>query len=306
MALLIDTAGMNAYQGTCALADDDRGYPEQDQLVGTSQAIMSEFLDMIIDTALEDHIRTIAESLIGGVQSAIIRLTRDLDKATDKIKGLTRDFDGSEIMDVELHEATLTARRIEAAVTAIEMVRDTFAETYTVVTGEVWTPWKGSAGTSGATASLIDARDALKARRAKQQGRADVGENIIVFRGAKSANTDEDRVRIWSGLDRLHAKHLDMSLALTGSDGADKIAMMWAKAKHVRLVLVKVEFDRLGKAAPFRANDMMLELEPILVVTMPQSLNKARAEAHPPSGPILNMAQKSQKAGISTLVVTAA
>ena len=49
---------------------------------------------------------------------------------------------------------------------------------------------------------------------------------------------------------------------------AEKLAIKWAVTrKRVTLVLAKADFDRNGRAAPFRANDELIALEPVCVPT---------------------------------------
>ena len=49
----------------------------------------------------------------------------------DGLSGLLRDFDGSEILDTEIQEATRKARAADVASLALDMVRDAAAASYT-------------------------------------------------------------------------------------------------------------------------------------------------------------------------------
>ena len=60
----------------------------------------------------------------------------------------------------------------------------------------------------------------------------------------------------------------------------------------------KADFDKHGRAAPFRANDEMLELDPVCVLTLANSLNSVRAGDMKPFGPALNLAQKAAERGL--------
>ena len=75
-----------------------------------------------------------------------------------------------------------------------------------------------------------------------------------------------------------------MALATSGAKGGEKLAIKWAKQKGVTLVLAKADFDRNGRAAPFRANDEMLELEPVCVLTLANSINPSAGRRCSPSG----------------------
>ena len=63
-------------------------------------------------------------------------------------------------------------------------------------------------------------------------------------------------------------------------------------------MLAKADFDRHGRAAPFRANDEMLALDPVCVLTLANSVHPERASALKPFGPALNLAQKAAERGL--------
>ncbi len=96
-----------------------------------------------------------------------------------------------------------------------------------------------------------------------------------------------------------------MALATSGAKGGEKLAIKWAKQKRVNLVLAKADFDRNGRAAPFRANDEMLELDPVCVLTLANSVNPVRGEGLQPFGPAMNLGQKAAEKGIRHLPVKA-
>ena len=52
------------------------------------------------------------------------------------------------------------------------------------------------------------------------------------------------------------------------------------------------------RAAPFRANDEMLELDPVCVLTLANTLNAARGAELKPFGPAMNLAQKALERGL--------
>ena len=89
-----------------------------------------------------------------------------------------------------------------------------------------------------------------------------------------------------------------MALATSGAKGAEKLAIKWARQKGVTLVLAKADFDRHGRAAPFRANDEMLSLDPVCVLTLVNSLNADRAKSLNVFGPAANLAQKAAERGL--------
>jgi len=297
------TGDLTSYQALAAALEDTRTHPTEESLVQLGEAIMSEALDVVLGTALEDFAPIILETLIGGFHSAAQRLERDADKARDRLVQLNRDFDGSEVVDNDIQETTRQATAADVAVMAVEFIRDAASAAYTTATGEVWTAWRGNVRASRVTAAQVEARDALRAARARKAGAADPGAAIVAFRGSPKADTGVDAARIFDALNWAHAQWPDMALATTGAKGAERIAIRWAAQKTVTLVKAQPDFDRHGKAAPFRANDEMIELDPVCCITLAHSLEAGRAEATQPFGPALNLGQKAADKGIRHIPV---
>jgi hypothetical protein len=286
------------YEAQALLLEDPRTHPREDALLQLGHGLMNEVIDLISETALEDFHILIGETLIGAFHSAAQRIERDADKARDALNGLIRDFDGSEVLDTELQEATRRARTADVAVLALEIVRDAASASYTTSTGEVWSPWKGSVKASRTTAAQIEARDAIRASKARKHSMAFPGSTIVAFRAAPQADTADDAGRIFDALNWAKSQWPDMALATSGARGGEKLAIKWAHQKGVTLVIAKADFDRHGRAAPFRANDELLELDPVCVLTLANSLNPIRSEGLQPFGPALNLAQKASEKGL--------
>jgi hypothetical protein len=284
-------------------AVDGPAQPEPAALEQLGYALMTETLDLVGDTALEAFQPMLAEGLIGAFQSVALRLQRDWDRAADVVRRLSRDFDGSEVADVELQAAMARARAAEAAIDAVEKIRDAASAAYTVATGEVWSPWRGSVRRSNCTAAQIDAREALRAKRARTQVATDPGVDIVAFRGAPKADTALDASRIFDALNWALAQRPAMRLGVTGLAGAERLAMRWAQQKGVDVILARPDFDRHRTAAPFRANDALLALEPILVLTLSASLEESRRAEQAPFGPALNLGQKAEQAGVRHIAI---
>lgn len=298
------TPDLSTYDDLRSAAADARDHPEAEALEQLGQVLMSETLDVIADTALEDHVVAIAEGLIGAFQSVVLRLQRDWDRAADEVKRLSRDFDGSEVADVELQDATRRAHAAEAAIRAVELIRDRASETYTLATGEVWTPWRGGVRRNGSTAAQIEAREALRAKHSKTHAAADPGDFVVLFRGSPQADTAADASRIFDALNWALGEWPQMKLATTGLHGAERLAMKWARQKGVDLIAAKPDFDRFEAAAPFKANDQMLALEPVIALTLPSSLDTDRAREARPFGPALNLGQKAEAKGVRHLAIS--
>jgi len=296
---------LTAYEAQALVLEDLRAHPPEAALHQLGCSLMTELLDVVGESALEDFHILVGEGLIGAFHSMAQRIERDADKARDQLAGLVRDFDGSEVLDTEIQEVTRKARAADVATQAMEIVRDAAAAVYTTTTGEVWSPWRGSVKATRSTAAQIEARDALRAAKARKHAATDAGKTIVAFRAAPQADTAEDACRIFDALNWAKDQWPDMALATSGAKGAEKLAIKWAKQKGVTLVLAKADFDRHGRAAPFRANDEMLELDPVCVLTLANSINPNRAADLKPFGPALNLAQKAGERGLRHFPVKA-
>jgi hypothetical protein len=294
----------SAFDDLTASLGDARPHPTEDALIQLGRALMTELVDVISDTALEDYQTILGEALIGAFHSAAGRIEREADRARDAMRALDRDFDGSEAADVELQDATAKARSGDAATQACELIRDAASETWTIATGEVWTAWRGSRRGTHLTAAQLEAKQAIRAIRNRRSGEADPGGPVVAFRGAPMADTAEDAGRIFDALNWAKGEWPDMALATTGAKGSEKLAIKWAQQKGVKLILARADFDRNGKAAPFRANDELIALEPEVCLTLVHSLAGVREDQRP-FGPALNLGQKAMENGLRHLPIKA-
>ena len=139
-------------------------------------------------------------------------------------------------------------------------------------------------GPEAGKGAAFDSRDFLAAkRRADTEVLVPVGPKIAVIGGLDF----NDHRLIWDKLDRVHAKHPDMALLHGGSPkGAKRIAAKWADHHKVPQIAFKPDWTKHAKAAPFKRNDLMLEVLPIGVMVFPGS------------GIQDNLADKAKKLGI--------
>lgn len=72
----------------------------------------------------------------------------------------------------------------------------------------------------------------------------------------------------------------------------------------MKLILARADFDAHGKAAPFRANDELIALEPEVCLTLVRSVDRARGEQRP-FGPALNLGQKAAENGLRHVPIKA-
>jgi SLOG family YspA-like protein len=294
---------LDAFDSLSSALGDPRPHPTEQALTQLGEAIMSELLDTVLDTALEDFSVAICETLIGGLHAGVQRLEREADRARDSLARALRGFDGSEVADNDLQVAKHAADCADVAVRALEQVRDAAAAAYAGATGEVWSPWRGGIRAHGVTAAQIDAQAALRAAGARRQAAADAGDTVVAFRACPSSQAPEDAGRIFDALNWARSQWPQMSLALTGAPGGERLAKRWAQQKRVALVLARPDFVRHGRAAPFRANDELMALEPVCVLVLSQSL--APGEDRKPFGPALNLAKLAHDRGVRCLRITA-
>lgn len=299
-----NTADLDGFDARTAALQDPRPHPTEPQLAQLGRAIMAEVLDMLLGGALEDHATPICETLIGGLHAGVQRLERDADRERERLAGLLRDFDGSEVADVDLQEAKARADALDVAGDAMAFVRDAAAEAYGVATGEVWSPWRGSVR-GGTTAAQLDAQAAIRALEQRRRADADPGEAVVAFRASPRSDAPEDASRIFDALNWALDQHPGMSLALTGAKGGERLAKRWALQKDVRIILARPDFARFQRAAPFRANDQLMALRPVCVLVLPESLGRAAEAGAPPFGPAMNLAEQARRAGVRCVRITA-
>ena len=72
-------------------------------------------------------------------------------------------------------------------------------------------------------------------------------------------------------LDKAHEKCADMVLVHGCGPGVEKIAASWAELNGVHQIVCKPDWDRHGRAAPFRRKDELLNLLPKGVMASPGS-----------------------------------
>ncbi len=214
------------------------------------------------------------ESLLWGFVNMLDAQTQRLDRAADKLgpdlRDLQREQDGTEIKSFELELLTDRVRNLGDRRDAFETMRDAAAEQYRAVTGNTWRPRRGShtSQTGQLTSAAIDARDYQRARKdRKTQAHLPQGTLVAVAGGKDIA----DPAAVIARLDKAREKYADMVLVHGGGPGVEKIAASWAERNGIDQVVCKPDWDRHGRAAPFRRNDELLNLLPKGVIAFPGS-----------------------------------
>ena len=228
------------------------------------------------------------ESLLWGFVNTFDAQVRRLDRATDKLAPELRDLqsaqDGSEVKSRELELVTDRAQNLGDRRDAFENMRAAAAaaDAYRAETGDTWRPRRGSnvSQTGKLTSAAIDARDFMRARKDRET-RAHLPQGTLVaIAGGKHVS---DAGAVFAPLDKARAKYDDIILCHGGGPGVERIAAQWAERNGVHQVVCKPDWDRHGRAAPFRRNDELLNLLPKGLIAFPGSgitdnlVDKARA-----------------------------
>ena len=214
------------------------------------------------------------ESLLWGFVNMLDSQTQRLDRAADKLMPELRDLqraqDGTEIKSRELELTTARAQNLTDRRDAFEILRDTAAEAYRADTGSVWRPRRGShaSQTGKLTSAAIDARDYQRARKDRETAAHLPQGTLVAIAGGKDV---QDPAAVIAKLDQTRAKYADIVLVHGGGPGVERIAARWAERNGVDQVVCKPDWDRHGRAAPFRRNEELLNLLPKGVIAFPGS-----------------------------------
>jgi hypothetical protein len=264
---------------------DPRPLPEPDTARHHLDAMAESLSAMLTGSRLEDDLASLFWSFVYLFHRNIDRVERELDTNEQAQRRSQTEQDGSEVKSVELERLIDQGVSLIERRNAFEFFRDYAAELFEVATGSLWRPRAGSmVNHRNLTASMIDSREFLAARRRADTEILAPAGTRIAFTGGTDCN---DHERIWETLDKVRGKHPDMVLLHGGSPrGAERIAACWADNRKVAQVVFKPDWTRHRNAAPFKRNDQMLEALPIGVVVFPGS------------GISANLADKARKLGI--------
>ena len=80
-----------------------------------------------------------------------------------------------------------------------------------------------------------------------------------------------DPAAVIARLEMARAKYSDIILVHGGGPGVERIAAQWADRNGVLQIVCKPDWDRHGRAAPFRRNEELLNLLPKGVIAFPGS-----------------------------------
>ena len=268
---------------------DTRPMPDAGQLQSVASALFAAVSHPLADSGLEPELEDLAWSLVVVFHRKVERLQRFLDDNELRQRDAHDQQDGSEVMSVELERLVEKGRLLLDKRDALESLRDLAGEEFEKLTGSPWRPrTRSMVNHRNMTAAMIDSRDFRNAKRYAETHLLLPKGPVVVFTGGVDYNDVE---KIWSVLDKVHAKHPGMVLAHSKKTrGADRIAVCWANARKVPEVgfgLNAASPD--DKTAGFKRNDRMLETNPIGVIVFPGP------------GTVANVASKARALGLAVL-----
>ncbi len=279
----IETGGQSATATVCENAALYGATPERDEFdtrevwdeADALDAVSEAFRNLSEGVAPDGYqMADERESLLWGFVNMLDAQTQRLDRAADKLmpdlRDLQRAQDGTEIKSLELELTTDRAQNLTARRDAFETLRNEAAEAYRIETGDMWRPRRGShtSQTGHLTSAAIDARDFVRARKdRKTQAHLPQG-TLVAIAGGKDV---ADPAAVIAKLDQARTKYSDIVIVHGGGPGVERIAARWAERNGVHQVVCKPDWDRHGRAAPFRRNEELLNLLPKGVIAFPGS-----------------------------------
>ncbi|KQZ61091.1 hypothetical protein ASD67_17605 [Sphingopyxis sp. Root1497] len=264
---------------------DPRPLPDARLAAGAIADMFDALAGCLAETRIEPDLDDLAWNLVNLFHRAGERVERALDDNEQVQRRLQREQDGSEIRSVELERATREGLSLIERRDAMEFFREAAAEQFRLLFRKAWAPRTGSrAQHRTLTAALIDSRDFLDARLREKAAALLPEGTRIAFTGGSDCS---DHGAIWEALDKAKGRHADMIL-LHGATptGAERIAACWADSRGVAQVAFRPDWNRHGKAAPFKRNDRMIEALPVGLIVFPGT------------GIQDNLADKAKKAGV--------
>ena len=264
---------------------DGRPLPDTRMMEGAIADIFDAMVACLVDTRIEPDLEDLAWNIVNVFQRAGDRIERELDDNERAQKRLQRQQDGSEVKSVELERKIAEGITMMERRDTMETFRDMGAEQFEKHLRKPWMPWSGPMVNHKAlTSAVLDSRKQID-KRAWQDARVlnPDGPRFVLSAGPNY----EDHALICGTLDKLLVQFPDMVLVHGKTPtGGEHIAACWARNRDVPQDPRKPDWDRHGKAAPFKRNDVMLQIMPKGVIVFPGSGIQA------------NLADKARKLGI--------
>ncbi|MGN6096618.1 MAG: DUF2493 domain-containing protein [Bosea sp. (in: a-proteobacteria)] len=264
---------------------DHRPLPDDHIAAGAVAETFDALVSCLTDTRIEPDLDDLLWGIVNVFHRAGERIERELDDNERAQKRLQREQDGSEVKSVELEckiaeGITMIERR-----DVMEFFRDTGADLFRIHLRKPWLPRSGPmVNRKALTSAVLDSRKHID-KRAYKDARVlnPDGTRIVLSCGADF----NDHQLIYAVLDKVRVQYPDMILMHGATPtGGERIAACWARDRNVPQDPRKPDWNRHGRAAPFKRNDAILEAMPKGVIVLPGS------------GIQDNLADKARKLGI--------
>ena len=268
----LDLAGFSIGPAPVSTSD----FPVRDAVEQTLEAVWSDLFALVSGTALEADAEDLGWAFVNLFHRSATRKSTALDRATDEVRALVATADGSEIHTHELETQVERAQCAEAAMLALEEMREVAASLYLNEFGSSWKPVSSSRFNHGVmlTSALVEGRDFLRARtEAKRRAAMPEGTPVLFAGGRTRHATEADALtfanNVWRALDKVRDRVPEMVLIHGGdTKGADRLASSWAERRNIPQVTFSLDM-RLGARAGFKRNERMLSLDPRYLVAFP-------------------------------------
>ena len=268
----LDLAGFSI--GSAPVSTSD--FPIREAVEQTLEAVWSDLFALVSGTALEADAEDLGWAFVNLFHRSANRKSTALDRATDEVRALVATADGSEIHTYELETQVERAQCAEAAMLALEEMREVAASLYLNEFGSSWKPVSSSRFNHGVmlTSALVEGRDFLRARtEAKRRAAMPEGTPVLFAGGRIRHATEADALtfanNVWRALDKVRDRVPEMVLIHGGdTKGADRLASSWAERRNIPQVTFSLDM-RLGARAGFKRNERMLSLDPRYLVAFP-------------------------------------
>ncbi len=235
--------------------------PDAMQVQLAVELIITTLFDVLRDTRLQSAADHIAWGIVNALHKESDLWSRTADNAARQLKELLGTDDLSEIHNVEVERVRDSLTILDEAGDALACMRDHAIGIYSNETGKPWSAPRATLVSSKRTASVIDGRDYLAARRLRRAAAHYPQGPLVVFSGGTRWS---DEKPIYRALNEMKAMRPSMVLLTTGQDlGADAIALAWAAKTKTTVVKLGIDKRRWGDRAGFVRNDQIARLQPI-------------------------------------------
>ena len=291
--ILEQLEGLDLQQMQIGDAPSPDELPDEEAVAHAITAAWSEITGVLAGTLLERAATDISWGIVNAFHRAAEREEKRLDSATDTIRLLLSEQDGSEVAAGNLEEAISAARLAETRLTSLQAMRETAARLYLIDTGHSWQAWGASRTRLNMTAAMVDGQTYLKTRAEQRRAARLPTGTPVVFAGGRMTISEADATpfidRLFTTLDRIRDRVGDMLLVHGGdSDGLDRFASRWAEHRGVPQLVFRLNL-KLGNRAGFRRNEQYIALKPRYLV------------AYPGSGVLERLVIDARRAGITVV-----